>query len=142
MDFFLNLSASGIVIGSLYGLLAMAFAVIYRTTGVVNFAQGEVSMLITYIAYSIGSVIDFSLVPLVVLTIAAAALVGLVLERLFIRPMLGESVFSIVMITVGLAIMLRSLTIVKGLVFPPKVRAYMDNLAEKGDCPLYDAIAI
>ena len=37
---------------------------------------------------------------------------------------------------------LRSLTIVKGLVFPPKVRAYMDNLAEKGDCPLYDAIAI
>lgn len=111
MDLFLNLVASGVVMGSLFGLLAIAFAVIYRTTGVVNFAQGEVSMLIAYIAYAFGSVVDFSFIPLVLFTIAASAVLGALLERLFIRPMLGEPVFSTVMVTVGLAIMLRSLTI-------------------------------
>lgn len=111
MDLFANLAASGIVMGSLFGLLAMSFAVIYRTTGVVNFAQGEISMLIAYIGYSIGSVVDFDFLPLIVFTVIASVLVGVVLERLFIRPMLGEPVFSIVMVTVGLAIMLRSVTI-------------------------------
>lgn len=111
MDLFLNLVASGIVMGSLFGLVAMAFAVIYRTTGVVNFAQGEVSMLIAYVAYSIGSVVDFSFVPLVVFTVIASVLIGMILERLFIRPMLGEPIFAIVMVTVGLAIMLRSVII-------------------------------
>ena len=43
---------------------------------------------------------------------------------------------------IDLWLRLRSLTIVKGLVFPPKVRAYLDNFAAKGDCPLYDAIAL
>jgi branched-chain amino acid transport system permease protein len=112
MDLFLNLTASGFVMGCLYGLLAIAFAVIYRTTGIVNFAQGEMSMLVAYLAYTCGDLVDYSLIPLFLITVVASVFVGLVLERLFIRPMLGQSTLATVMVTVGLAISLRSITII------------------------------
>lgn len=109
MDYLLNLVASGLVFGSLYGLVAIGFAVIYKTTGVVNFAQGEVMMFVLYFAWMVGSFVDAPLWMLLVIAIVFGSLFGAVLERLFIRPMLGKSQFPIIMTTVGLAIVLRGL---------------------------------
>lgn len=111
MDFFLLLLSTGLVSGAAYGLIAMGFALIYKSTGVVNFAQGELVMLTAYIAFTLAGVLSLSFLPLVALTIAISMALGLALERLFIRPMLGEPPFAIVMVTVGLAIILRSLVI-------------------------------
>jgi branched-chain amino acid transport system permease protein len=111
MDFFLLLVATGLVSGATYGLIAMGFALIYKSTGVVNFAHGELVMLTAYISFSLSNTFDLSFFPLMVLTIPIAMLLGLVLERLFIRPMLGEPIFAIVMVTVGLAVILRGVTI-------------------------------
>ena len=67
MNYFLNLLFSGIAVGALYGLIAMGFAMIYKVSRVVNFAQGEVMMLIAYIAYSAAKFSDGS-VPAVAAT--------------------------------------------------------------------------
>jgi branched-chain amino acid transport system permease protein len=112
MDFLTLLISTGIVSGAAYGLIAMGFALIYKSTGVVNFAQGELVMLTAYIAFSLANALHLSFLPLVIVTIPFSMAIGLILERIFIRPMLGEPVFAIVMATVGLAVILRGLTIV------------------------------
>jgi branched-chain amino acid transport system permease protein len=111
MEYFALLLSSGLVVGAVYGLVGMGFAIIYKATGIVNFAQGELLMLIAYIAFSIAQSLSLSFLPLMLVTIPIAMLIGITLERLFIRPMLGEPVFSIVMVTVGLAVILRGITI-------------------------------
>ncbi|MCA0240407.1 MAG: branched-chain amino acid ABC transporter permease [Proteobacteria bacterium] len=108
MDYFVNLVTSGLVIGALYGLVAMGFAIVYRATGMVNFAQGEVMMLIAYAAYSLSTIPGLPFWLLLPLVLAASVGLGLVIERLFIRPMLGEPMFSRVMVTIGLAVVIRS----------------------------------
>ncbi|MBO9514016.1 MAG: branched-chain amino acid ABC transporter permease [Variovorax sp.] len=111
MNYFLNLITSGLVIGTLYGLVAMGFAIVYRATGMVNFAQGEVMMLIAYISFSLATIPGIGFGPLLVGVLAVAVLLGLAIERVFIRPMLGEPMFSRVMVTIGLAVVIRSLVI-------------------------------
>jgi len=111
MEFFLLLVSSGLVAGAAYGLIAMGFALVYKATGILNFAHGEMVMLTAYISFMLWTTFNLGFVPLMLLTIPIAMALGLVLERLFIRPMLGEPVFSIVMVTVGLAVILRGVTI-------------------------------
>jgi branched-chain amino acid transport system permease protein len=111
MDLFLNYMASGLIIGSIYGLIAVGFAIIFRATGVLNFAQGEVMMLVTYVSWSLSTSWALPFWLLMITTIAASLLIGAVLERVFIRPMLGQPTFAIIMVTIGLAIVLRSLTV-------------------------------
>ena len=111
MDFFLLLVASGLVSGASYGMIAMGFALIYKATGVVNFAQGELAMLTAYVAFALASALDLGFWPLMAVTIPVAMVIGLTLERIFIRPMLGEPLFAIVMVTIGLAVILRGVTI-------------------------------
>lgn len=111
MDLLMLFIANGLVMGASYGLIAMGFALVYKATGVVNFAHGELVMLTAYVAFSLTQAFDLSFIPLMIVTIPISMLIGLTLERLFIRPMLGEPVFSIVMVTIGLAVILRGVTI-------------------------------
>ena len=109
MNFFSSLVVSGLVVGTMYGMVAMGFAIIYKVSRVVNFAQGEVMMLIAFIAYSVALRTGGSL-PVVVFTVlASSVVVGALIERLVIRPMLGQPTFSIVMMTIALAVFLRSI---------------------------------
>ncbi len=111
MDFLFLLLSTGLVTGAAYGLIAMGFALVYKATGVVNFAQGELVMLTAYVSFSIADRTGLSFLPLMAATIPVSMLIGLTLERIFIRPMLGEPTFAIVMVTVGLAVILRGVTI-------------------------------
>lgn len=109
MKLFLELVVSGIAIGAIYGLIAMGFAVIYKATGLVNFAQGEMTMLVTYIAWTIATTVSGNVFVVVAGSIMAAVILGLAIERAIMRPMLGEPVFAGVMVTVALAVVMRSL---------------------------------
>ncbi len=111
MDLFFNFVASGLIIGSIYGLIAIGFAIIFKATGILNFAQGEVMMLVTYVSWSLATSWAMPFWLLMILTVAVAVVIGAVLERAFIRPMLGQPTFAIIMVTIGLAIVLRSLTV-------------------------------
>jgi branched-chain amino acid transport system permease protein len=99
---------SGLSIGAIYGLIAMGFAVIYKSTGLVNFAQGEMTMITAYIAWTISTTVSGNVFVVTCGAILAAIILGLVIERLVMRPMLGEPLFATVMVTIGLAVILRS----------------------------------
>jgi len=111
MDFFLQLLVSGIAAGLVYGFIGMGFAMIYRATGVVNFAQGELMMLVAYIAFTLAGTFKLGFWPLLFATVAVSVLIGLVIEVLLIRPMLGQPVFATVMVTIGLAVIIRSVVV-------------------------------
>jgi branched-chain amino acid transport system permease protein len=106
--YLLQLLISGLSIGAIYSLIAMGFAVIYKSTGLVNFAQGELTMITAYIAWTISTTVSGNVVVVTFGAILAAILLGLVIERLVMRPMLGEPLFATVMVTIGLAVILRS----------------------------------
>lgn len=138
MEYLALLLGSGLVAGATYGLVGMGFAVIYKATGVVNFAQGELLMLTAYIAFSLTQSLSLTFFPLLLVTIPVAMALGVLLERVFIRPMLGEPAFSIVMVTVGLAVILRGLTI---MVWGPDPHEFPLGLSSKvvliGPVPFY-----
>jgi branched-chain amino acid transport system permease protein len=108
MSYFIELVASGLAIGAIYGLMAMGFAVIFKATGIVNFAQGEMGMITAYTSWTIATALGTDAVSTVLVAAAVGAVLGLLCERLIMRPMLGEPVLSVVLVTVGLAVVLRS----------------------------------
>lgn len=148
MDFLLNLLVSGLVVGSVYALIAMGFAVIYRATGMLNFAQGEVMMLAAYVAYMLagwaplGAVEDSPAALWLVVpgTLALAMLAGVALEFAFIRPMAGESLFAKVMATIALAVMIRAVIVLAWGNEPQMMPRLLGNaLLRIGPVALYTA---
>jgi branched-chain amino acid transport system permease protein len=103
----LQLLISGIAQGCIYGLIALGFVLIYKATETVSFAQGELMMLGAFCALALLTVFGFSFWITVPATIAAMGLFGLLVERLVIRPILGQPAFSIVMLTIGIGYVAR-----------------------------------
>lgn len=110
----MQLFVSGIAVGCLYALIALGFVLIIKATDILNFAHGEVIMISALICYFLMAKYHLSFLPAVLITVMIAALLGALTERLVLRPMLGEPIFAVVMITIGLSIFLRSLA---GIVF-------------------------
>jgi len=108
MTYLIELLISGLSIGAIYGLIAMGFAVIYKSTGLVNFAQGEIAMIVAYVAWTIASHVSGNVFVVAGGAILFACVFGLAIERLVIRPMIGEPIFSTIMVTIGIAVVLRS----------------------------------
>ena len=104
---------SGLASGGIYGLLALALVLIHRATGVVNFAQGEMAMFTTYIAYALYTHPHFghrlSYWPMFFVTLALAFLFGIGLQRVVIRPLEHASVLTVVMATIALLVILNGL---------------------------------
>lgn len=111
MSYFFALFGSGLAVGAVYGLVAIGFAVIYKATRVINFAHGEMMMLNAYLAHTIAVYTGVGFWTLVPIVIVVSIVIGLLVEVLLIRPMIGEPTISIVMMTVGLAIIIRSLVV-------------------------------
>ncbi|MFN6992757.1 MAG: branched-chain amino acid ABC transporter permease [Aquincola tertiaricarbonis] len=111
MDYFIQLLVSGIAAGMVYGFIGMGYAMIYRATGVVNFAQGELMMLVAYIAFTLAGTFQLGFWPLLLASVVASVALGLLIEVLLIRPMLGQPVFSTVMVTIGLSVIIRSVVV-------------------------------
>lgn len=109
MELFLQQVMTGLATGSVYGLVALAIVLIYRSTDVINFAQGEMAMFTTFFAWMLidGSFLGFHIHPLhfwiaFALTLVFAATMGALLERIVIRPVEGRPILTIVIVTLGL----------------------------------------
>lgn len=102
---FARLTVQGVALGSVYGSLALALVLIYRATHVINFAQGELAMLTTYIAYELG-LRGLSYWEAFAATLAIAFVLGTVLQVTIIRPVQHRSVIAVVIVTVGLFILI------------------------------------
>lgn len=107
--YFIQLFASGIAVGCLYALIALGFVLIIKATDILNFAHGEIIMISSLLCYFLIAKYHFSFLTASLITILIAALLGVLTERLVLRPMLGEPIFAVVMITIGLSIFLRSM---------------------------------
>ena len=101
--FFLQLLVQGLAVGSVYSLVALGFVLIYKASGVINFAQGELLMLGAYVCLALLVQAQLPFWVALGLTLAAMGLVALLLERTVLRPLIGEPVISIIMATIGLA---------------------------------------
>ena len=92
---------AGLSSGGIYAILAVAFVLIYRATGVVNFAQGELAMFSTFVAWTLTQH-GFTYWPAFVVTVLASFAGGIALERVVIRPVEKASVLTIAIVTIGL----------------------------------------
>jgi len=107
MERFLQVVVDGIADGSIYATLALALVLIFRSTGVVNFAQGEMAMFSTFIAWGLAN----GGVPLWLALLGAFAVSfvgGMVIERVLIRPVEGGNPLSLVIVTLGLFIVVNA----------------------------------
>jgi branched-chain amino acid transport system permease protein len=107
MDQLLEATVRGLGQGSLYALLGLGFVIIYRGSGVVSFAQPVLMVLGAYFtsAFAVDQGIAFPLA--VVMAVAATALLAGVIERVAMRPMVGEPAFSAAMVTIGVFFVLQ-----------------------------------
>ncbi|MGE3978271.1 MAG: branched-chain amino acid ABC transporter permease [Nitrospira sp.] len=121
MIYFVNDVITGALIGLLYALVAMGFVVIYRASKVFNFAQGELVILGGFIVWYTTFQLGLDLWLAIPLSLLLSALAGYLIERIFLTKLIGESVFAMVMVTVGLLILLRGLVL---LLFGPQVRPF------------------
>ena len=96
---------SGITVGSIYAIIAIGFNIVYNTTGIVNFAQGEFLILGAMIAVSLSSLMPLALAIGAAVIIAVA--VGAALELIFIRWLKNPSVLRLIIITIGISILIR-----------------------------------
>ncbi len=106
---FVQLIVSGIAQGCIYGLIALGFVLIYKATETVSFTQGELMMLGAFSAFCAMAWLGLSFWLAALCAVVAMALLGMLLERLVIRPILGQPAFSIVMLTIGIGYVARGL---------------------------------
>jgi branched-chain amino acid transport system permease protein len=99
---------SGLTVGSTYGLTALGFTIIFNTTGVINFAQGEFVMLGGMLSVFLSKA-GLPLPAAIAGAVAGTCLVGLLMERLAIRPVKGTDVIRLIIITIGVSILVRGL---------------------------------
>jgi branched-chain amino acid transport system permease protein len=113
MEFFLQLFINGLVIGSIYALVALGFVIIYKSSSILNFAQGELLMLGAYVCLAIFTTYRVPFVAAFALTLGFSVVLGVLMERVLLRPMIGEPVISVIMVTLGLSSILKA--IVQGI---------------------------
>ncbi len=99
----------GTAIGAVYGSLGLAIVLIHRTTRVVNFAQGEMAMFTTFICWSLTTNHGFSFWPAFFVTIVIAFLIGVVVERVAIRPFGHASPLTLILVTIALFVIFSGL---------------------------------
>ena len=106
MTKFLELSFSGIAVGAQYALVALGFVVIYRATGVINFAQGGFVLLGAYLTYNFHQTWGIPFYLALLLAMAGGAVIGLLVEALILRRLIGKPPFILIMVTIGLLIII------------------------------------
>jgi branched-chain amino acid transport system permease protein len=104
---FLQYVVTGLTVGCVYGLVGLGFTVIYNATGIINLAQGEFVVLGGLLMFTLAEVAHLPLAVALVGAVGIVALLGLLTERLAIRPLRGAPVVTLIIVTVGVSVVLR-----------------------------------
>lgn len=99
----LEILLNGISMGAIYALLAVGFVIVFKSTGVLNFAQGELAMIGAFVCFSFVMIFGMPYMAGFVLSLLLGALIGAVIEVVFFTRMVGKPLFASIMVTVGLA---------------------------------------
>lgn len=136
MDVFLQLTVSGLSNGMIYALAAAGFVVVYKASDVINFAQGDLLLLGAYLIFFSLAQVGLPWSAGVLVTVLLAVAVGVAVERLVLRPLVGEPVISMVMATIGLSSVLRALV---NALWGPSPRSF-DSFLPAGEVALGPAV--
>ena len=118
---FVQQVVAGLSSGSVFAALALALVLIHRATGVINFAQGEMAMFTTYIAWTLGTNHGWSYWPAFVVTLLFAFVLGFGIQRAVIAPVAHTSVLSVVIVTIGLLLTFNGLA---SFIWSPEPQAF------------------
>ena len=123
MEKLLQLTLTGLTNGAILGLVALGFVLIYKASDVFNFAQGDFMLVGAYITYGLIVQIGLPWPASLLVAILFAILMGVLIERFILRPLIGEPIISVIMVTIGLSSVLRAFTSAiwgtTGRPFPP-----------------------
>jgi branched-chain amino acid transport system permease protein len=117
MEFFLQLVVTGVMLGSIFALVALGWVLIYKCSGVLNLAMGELTMIGGYVCLGLYErfvtfmPVNAAFLIALVCTLITGVILGLLTERIFLRKMIGEPILAVIMVTVGLSFFF------KGMVF-------------------------
>jgi branched-chain amino acid transport system permease protein len=120
MDAFLHQVLAGLATGGIYASLALALVMIYQATHLVNFAQGEMAMFATYFAWSLINA-GMPYWPAFLLTVIFAFVLGVLIERVIIRPVENSPVLAVVVVFIALLVILNSVT---GWIFTYTIKSF------------------
>ena len=109
MEFFGKIVSAGLMNGSIYGLVAVGFVLIYKSSSVLNFSQGYMLLLGAYIFWSFRAALRLDLLLSILLTLPSAFLMGILVERLTLRPLIGQPLLSMITVTIFLSLVLEGL---------------------------------
>lgn len=109
---FIQQLLNGLAAGCVYALVTLGFVLVFKATDVVSLAHGELMMLGAFIAYSLIVQFGLSYFVAIPLTLLAMVVIGLLIDRVVIQPMVGKPIFAILMTTLGLGMVIRGLVIV------------------------------
>jgi branched-chain amino acid transport system permease protein len=121
MEIFLQVIVTGIATGGVYGLIALGFVLIFKATGILNLATGAFMTLGAYICLTALDKIGAPFWMAFLCTLGFAVVMGIVIERIILRPLIGEPIISVVMITIGLSSILQGLT---HIIWSPDYRSF------------------
>ncbi len=104
-----QLIINGLIIGTLYGVVGMCFVLIYKASQVVNFAQGEFLLIGAWTCWYLMTAWEIPFFWGFLVSIAFMMVFGLVVQMLVLRPLIGEPIISVIMVTIGLSIFFQAL---------------------------------
>lgn len=109
VEFIVGGLVTGLAVGSIYALIALGFALLYKSTKILNLAHGELVLFGGYLAIALTHLFPFPLA--VVLTLLAAGLFGFAVERAIMRPLFGQPLLSVIIVTLALGYIVRGLMV-------------------------------
>lgn len=105
----LQLLLSGMAQGCIYGLIALSFVLIYKATETVSFAQGDLMMVGAFCGFMVMTMLGLPFWLSIIVVVVGVGFLGVAIERLVVRPLLGQPAFSIIMLTIGVGYVARGL---------------------------------
>jgi len=108
-DLLLQLVINGVIVGMLYGVVAMCFVLIYKSTQVVNFAQGEFLLIGAWVCWASLVYLELPFVLGFLLTLAFMTVFGIAVQTIVLRPLIGEPIISVIMVTIGLSMFFQAM---------------------------------
>jgi branched-chain amino acid transport system permease protein len=127
MEFFLQLLVNGFSLGFLYALSALGFVMIFKSSSVLNLAHGELLAIGAFLFLVLSTWAKLPILLAFFLTLLGTFALGFIVERLFLRPLIGENLIEVIMMTLGLGIMFKGLLL---FIFGGDVHSYPQFLPE------------
>src|ERR1700676_4673440 len=109
LQFLIQLLVNGLVVGTLYGVVAMSFVLIYKATQVVNFAQGELLLIGAWVCWALLTKYQVPFWFGMPTSSVLMFLFGIAIQMVILRPMIGEPIISVIMVTIALSTLFSAL---------------------------------